>query len=191
MSTYKKRLSVVVNSPVVLSFAAICVLALVLDFLTGGKSNSLVFSVYRSSLKDPLTYLRFFGHICGHGGVSHLINNMMFILVLGPMLEEKYGSRAIIWVMLVTALITGIFHFIVFPGTALLGASGVVFAFILLASMTGFKNREIPLTFILVALLYLGNQIYEGLFVSDNVSQLTHIIGGCVGAAIGFGFNRK
>ena len=193
MSNYngRKKFAITINSPVVLGFAAICAIALLLNGLTGGLTNSLIFSVYRSPLTNLLTYVRFFGHIFGHGSVSHLINNMMFILVIGPMLEEKYGSRDIAWVIGVTALVTGIVHFIFFPGVALLGASGVVFAFILLASLTGLREREIPLTFVLVALLYLGEQLYEGIFVADNVSQLTHIIGGCVGATVGFRINRR
>lgn len=174
------------NSPVVLTFAAICVLALVLSSVTGGRTDWLVFSVYRSSLTDPFTYLRFFCHIFGHASVSHLLNNMMMILVLGPMLEEKYGSRSLILVILITALVTGLIHFIFFPHVMLMGASGVVFAFILLASFTNVREREIPLTFLLVAILYLGNQIYEGIVASDNVSQLTHIVGGIVGAAMGY-----
>lgn len=142
-------------------------------------------------MANPLTYVRFFGHILGHANFSHLINNMMLILVVGPLLEERYGSKILIFVILATALITGIIHFIFFPGVALCGASGVVFAFILLSSITGFKDKEIPLTFILVALLYLGEQIYEGIFVADNVSQLTHIIGGITGAVIGYKLNHK
>lgn len=192
MNSYgKKKLSIVVNSPVVLGFAGLCAIALVLDMFTGGYTTSLLFSVYRAPLLSPFTWIRFLGHVFGHAGVGHLVNNMMFILVIGPMLEDKYGSRVIIWVIAITAVVTGVFHFIVFPGSALLGASGVVFAFILLASFTGIKSHEIPLTFILVAVLYLGQQVYEGLFVSDNVSQLTHILGGCVGAVAGFKINRR
>lgn len=192
MNSYgKKKLSIVINSPVVLGFAGICAVVLGLDILTGGLSTGLLFCVYRAPLTNPFTWLRFFGHVFGHSGVSHLINNMMFILVIGPMLEEKYGSKVILWVMAITAVVTGVFHFIVFPGEALMGASGIVFAFILLASLTGIRSHEIPLTFILVAVLYLGQQVYEGLCVSDNVSQLTHIIGGCVGAVVGFKLNRN
>lgn len=187
----KKKISIVINAPIVLGFAGICTLALILGKITGGATTSQLFSVYRAPLTDFFTYIRFVGHIFGHANFSHLINNMLFILVLGPMLEEKYGSNDIAWVITVTALVTGVFHFIVFPGEALLGASGVVFAFILLASLTGLRDREIPLTFILVAVLYLGQQIYEGLFVSDNVSQLTHILGGCVGAVVGFRIAKK
>jgi GlpG protein len=137
-------------------------------------------------LTDPFTYIRFFCHIFGHANLTHLLNNMMMILVLGPMLEEKYGSRDLIFVILATALVTGVIHYILFPGVMLMGASGVVFAFILLASFTNVKEREIPLTFLLVAVLYLGNQIYEGIAVQDNISQLTHIIGGMIGAIMGY-----
>ena len=127
----KKHLKIVLNSPLVLSFCVICVIALVIDSLTLGKANRLVFSVYRSSLKNFLTYIRFFTHVLGHASVSHMVGNLMMILVIGPLLEEKYGSRALLLVILITALVTGIAHFILFPGPALLGASGVVFAFIL------------------------------------------------------------
>ena len=72
----------------------------------------------------------------------------------------------------------------------MLGASGVVFAFILLSSFVGFKEGKIPFTFILVALLYIGEQIYQGFFVQDNISNLTHILGGIVGALLGYVMNK-
>ena len=107
------------------------------------------------------------------------------------MLEEKYGSEALIKVIVITALVTGVVNYIFFPGVALCGASGVVFAFIILTSFTGFGAGELPLTFILVAVIFIGQQITEGAFVRDNVSQLSHIGGGMVGAVIGYLWNRK
>ena len=93
-------------------------------------------------------------------------------------------------VMLVTALVTGIFNLLFFPGTALLGASGVVFAMVLLCSFTGSTaEKKIPLTFLLVAVLYLGQQIYQA-FSADNISQMAHIVGGIVGSGFGFLLNR-
>ena len=178
------------NSPVVLSFSIICLFALVLSALTGGASTNLVFSVYRSSLTDPLTYVRFIGHVFGHSGIEHFSGNITLLLVIGPMLEEKYGSRNLLLVILATALITGGVHFVVFPGVRLLGASGVVFAFILLASFASFREGTIPLTFVLVAVIYIGGQIYNGIFLTDNVSNLTHILGGGVGSVLGFAMGR-
>ena len=72
---------------------------------------------------------------------------------------------------------------------ALCGASGVVFAFILLASFTNVRAGEIPLTVILVAAIFLGQQIYEGIFIRDQVSNISHIVGGIVGAVAGYRLN--
>ena len=182
----KRTIKMSLNSPVVLAFSALCLIAMGLNYLTDGWTNQHIFSVYRASLLDPLTYIRFFGHAVGHSGWSHFLNNIMLILVVGPLLEEKYGSQTILLAILVTSLITGIVYFIFFPNSRLLGASGVVFAFILMSSFTSIKNGEIPLTFLLVAALYLGEQVYDIFFVKDNVSNLTHIIGGLVGAVFGF-----
>ena len=82
-------------------------------------------------------------------------------------------------------------NFILFPGAALCGASGVIFAFILLTSFTGVRQGEIPLTFLLVAAVYLGQQAAQGLFFRDNISNLTHIAGGVIGAAMGYMFNKR
>ena len=186
-----KKIKVSLNSPIILFFTIICFGSLILSMLTGGITNNLLFSVYRSSLADPFTYIRFLGHVIGHADFNHFIGNFMMILVVGPLLEEKYGSLDLLVVMITTALITGIFHFIFFPNVQLLGASGIVFAFILLSSMTSLKDGEIPLTFILVAILYMGQQVYQGIFLSDNVSNLTHILGGIVGASMGYLINKK
>ena len=186
-----KKFKITFNSPVILGFAALCFLAMVLNFVTRGASNNFLFMTYHSSLLNPMTYVRFFTHVLGHTGWDHFIGNMSYILLLGPMLEEKYGSAKIIEVIGITAVVTGIFNYIVFWNVALCGASGVVFAFILLTSFTSFREGELPVTVILVALIYIGQQVYEGIFLRDNVSNMSHIIGGLVGAAAGYKLNKK
>lgn len=181
----KKEWIISVNSPVILCYVVICFAVLMLSGVTGGATTQKFFSVYRASLADPFTYFRFFGHVFGHTSWEHFIGNMTLILLIGPLLEEKYGSAFIVKVILVTALITGIAHFILFPKVILMGASGVVYAFIILSSLTGHRSGTIPLTFILVAVIYIGGQIYEGIFVQNNISNLTHIIGGIVGGILG------
>ena len=179
------------NSPVILGFVFICFCVMVINFFTAGLSNQMIFTTYHSPLKDPMTFVRFFTHVLGHNGWTHFINNMMYLLLLGPMLEEKYGSRAIIEVILITGLVTGLVTWLIFPNIALCGASGVVFAFIMMTSFTGFKEGEIPVTVILVAFIYIGQQIYEGIFVQDNISNMAHILGGVVGAVAGYTLNKK
>ena len=178
------------NAPVTLTFALAALAALVLDRLTGGWSTARLFCVYRSSLLDPLTYIRAFFHVLGHSGWAHYSGNILLLLVLGPSLEDRYGSRTVLECIAVTAFITGLLQWLLFPGTAVLGASGIVFMMILMSSMAGMRQGGIPLTLILVAVFYIGGEVVA-LTASDNVSQLSHIVGGLCGAAFGFLLGKK
>lgn len=179
------------NAPVALTFALLSLIALVLGTITNGWTTHHLFSVYRAPLSDPLTWVRFFGHVLGHSGYAHFIGNIVLILVLGPNLEDRFGSWNVLWAILVTALVSGVVHYLFFPGTALLGASGIVFMMILLSSFGGVRNGVIPITLILVAVCYLGGELWDAIFVDDNVSQLTHIIGGLCGTVMGFALSGK
>ena len=184
----KRKRTITFNAPAVLWFVILCFGAMILNALTCGLTNRLLFSTYRASLLNPLTWLRLFTHVLGHVSWQHFIGNMTYILLLGPMLEEKYGWRRLV---AVTAGITGVVHTVLFPGAALCGASGIVFAFILMTSFTGFREGELPVTVILTAAVFIGQQVYEGIFVRDNVSNLTHILGGAVGGVTGYMLNRR
>ena len=187
----KKKLKISYNAPVILSFVFICFVVTLLGFLTGSQSTRLIFMTYHSSLKNVLTYVRFFTHVIGHSSWTHFIGNMSYILLLGPALEEKYGPSKIFEVIGITALVTGLVNWFFFPNVALCGASGVVFAFILLISFANVRSGEIPVTVILVALIFLGEQVYDGIFIRDNVSNLSHVLGGFVGAVAGYNLNLR
>lgn len=182
----RKRWRITMNAPVVLAFSALCVCATAAGQATGGAATQAFFMTYHTSFLDPMTYVRLLTHVLGHSGWDHLAGNLSYILLLGPLLEEKYGSRTLGKVIVATAVITGILNYALFPNTALCGASGVVFAFIILSSVTSFRTGEIPLTFILVAVIYLGQQIIQGVFVADNISNLSHFVGGAIGGVAGF-----
>ena len=186
----KRKIKVSFNSPVILGFSLICLMVFLLGLVTGHLTDTMFFSVYRSSISNPFTYVRLIGHVFGHANWEHFIGNISLLLVLGPLLEEKYGSLNMVMVMVVTAVVTGLAFILLFPGAALCGASGVVFALILMSSFASFREGTIPLTFILVAVIYVGGQIINGIFKVDNVSNFTHIIGGIVGAVMGYALYR-
>ena len=173
------------NSPVILTFALVSFIVLALGYITKMASTYLLFSVYRSSLTDILFYFRLFGHVLGHADWSHYFNNFLVILLIGPMLEEKYGAKSMTMMIVITALVTGVLNVLLF-NTALLGASGIVFMMILLGSFVNLERGKIPLTFIVVVGIFIGREIIEGVFTTDNISQLTHIVGGVCGAYFGF-----
>lgn len=173
------------NAPVTLSIALISLLVLFLDNATGGRANLYCFSVYRSSLTDPLFYVRLFGHVLGHANWDHFSSNMLLLLVVGPPMEEKYGSRSLLKAVALTAFISGVLQCLLFPHTRLLGASGIVFMLIMLSSLAGVRNDGIPLTLLLVGVLYLGEQVYDVFFVRDNVANFMHVVGGVCGTVFG------
>ena len=179
------------NSPVVLTFAFASAACLLLGMVTDGWSTEAFFCVYRSSWEDPFAYVRLVGHVLGHANYAHFISNMMLFLVVGPPLEEKYGSKRLLVCILVTAVVSGLVQIALFPGSALLGASGIVFMMIVLSSLSGKKGGAIPLTLILVAILYLGGELVDAVTQQDNVSQLTHIVGGLCGGVLGFAMFRN
>ncbi len=181
-----KKFRISYNSPVILSFAGISFVVLVLGFLTGGASDRLLFSVYRSSLASLLTYPRFFLHVLGHADYSHYMSNMLLLLVVGPQLESRYGSKPLLLAIVLTAFVSGFMQWLLFPSTALLGASGIVFMLIVMSSLTGVRSGELPLTLILVLVFYLGREVVAGISQNDNVSQFTHIVGGVCGALLGY-----
>jgi len=187
---HRRRLRLSFNAPVVIAFALISLLALGLSYLPGNW-NMRLFAVYRAPLTDLLTYPRFFLHVLGHANIQHYLSNLMLLLVLGPALEAHYGHRTLIEIMAVVALVSGLIQFVFFPGTALLGASGIVFAFIVLASMIGMERGTIPLTMIFAVLLWIGTEVWNMFALQNDVSELTHIIGGAVGAVLGFLLARR
>lgn len=187
----KRSIRLQYNAPVTLTFFFLSLASLVLGYLTNNWTTSHLFSVYRSSMTDPLFYVRLFGHVLGHGGWNHFINNMLLFLVVAPPLEERYGSRTLLSGILMTALVSGILQCVLFPTSALLGASGIVFMLIMLSSLAGGKNGGIPITFILVGVLYLSQQVYSILFIQDNVANFMHIAGGICGTAFGFAVRKR
>jgi membrane associated rhomboid family serine protease len=178
------------NAPVTLSFALIGLFALLLAHLTNGASNGWLFSVYRAPLTDPLMYLRLFGHAIGHASAAHYLNNFVIVLLVGPMLEEKYGTKQMAMMMVITALVNGLVFITVSEG-AMLGASGIVFMLILLSSFTNLQQGRVPLTLVLALVIFIGREAVSGATTEDNISHLSHIIGGICGAMFGFILNKK
>jgi GlpG protein len=177
------------NAPVTVGFTLISFLAVIFGYATLGESTKVFFTCYKTAWTDPMQYLRLFTHIFGHADITHYVNNFTTIILLGPMLEEKYGSKDLAGMILVTALISGLVNVLFTPGVGVLGASGIVFLFIILCSCTSVSTGKIPLTLVLVVVIYIGQEILTGLTVKDQISQLGHITGGVCGIGFGLFYN--
>jgi membrane associated rhomboid family serine protease len=175
------------NAPTTLTFTFLAGIVLLLSgTLVPGLTEAWFSTPAPFHANQAQDYVKLFTHVLGHANMEHFLSNFSFILLLGPILEASYGSLGLLLMMLATALITGVLNVFLFPSTVLLGASGVVFMMILLASFTNFNKGEIPLTFILIMLLYLGKEVWNALANKDNISQFAHVLGGLSGSFFGF-----
>ncbi|MDF1567564.1 MAG: rhomboid family intramembrane serine protease [Spirochaetaceae bacterium] len=175
------------NAPATLTFALAASIVLLIDqYLMPGVIEAL-FTAEGSAtfqIDDVPAYIRMFTHIFGHAGWDHLLSNLTLILLLGPILEEKYGSKPVAWMIVFTALVNGLVNAFFFD-SSLMGSSGIAFMMILLVSFANIKAGEFPLTAILVIGLYLVKEILA-IFRYDDVSQMSHIIGAACGAVFGY-----
>ena len=126
-----------------------------------------------------------FTHIIGHSNYNHFKNNFLYILLIGPMIEEKYGSINLLKMILITAFITALVNIII-SKKQILGASGIVYMLILLSSLVNLEAGKIPITLILIFIFYIITEIKDGLFKKDNISHLSHLIGAICGFIYGF-----
>ena len=188
----KKKFRVTYNAPVTLTFAIFCALILLMnDFLLGKHLIPAIFTAPARigsdggfNYKNAFDYFRLFLHIFGHSDWNHLLGNFAFILLLGPLMEERYGSKMVLLMFAVTAFVTGVINVCLIP-RHLLGASGIVFMLIILASITTLDKNVIPLSFIFVVAIYLGRELLNAP-KTENISTVAHIAGGLCGSLFGF-----
>lgn len=172
------------NAIVTLTMFFLSVLVFIIDRICKGKATRYVFSSQRASLKNPLTYIRFFTHILGHLNWDHLSSNYLKILLLGPLIEEKYGSINLLIMILITAFIIGLVNFII-GKSRIFGASGIAFMLIVLSAFVNVTQRKIPVTLVLIILFYLIDEI-KNLHKKDGIGHYAHLIGGICGCVFGF-----
>ena len=175
------------NAPVSLTFAILSILVVYIDQKIYPGIVATAFTVEGNKsfdFKSIESYFRIFTYVFGHRDWDHLSNNLMFILLLGPMLEERFGTSSVFNMMLITSLLGALVN-ILFFSTSLLGCSGIVFMMIILSSFANIKQGEIPMSFFFVLALYLWREI-QGFFTDKDISQISHIIGGICGSVFGF-----
>ena len=174
------------NAPVILTYFFICLIILMIDKLCKGKFSATFFTTYKNdSLLNPLTYFKLVSHSLGHADWDHLYSNFIKILLIGPLIEEKYGSINLLIAMILTSLIIGIVNKILGKG-GILGASGVAYMLILLSSFVNMENGKIPITLTLIMLFFVVDEVIK-LFKrkKDGVSHLGHITGAICGIVFG------
>ncbi len=191
------------DSPVTLSFVLLSAAIFALDsFVLKGFLTKNIFSCRISSstqlpafdYKNFLDYIRLFTYVLGNMNLEILLANSTFLLLLGPSLEENYGSAVLLLMIFTSALVSGVLN-VCLISSPVYGAKCVVFMMICLAAITSFAKKDIPLSWILVFALYFALSLsssYKDIskdkfnFLSSSLSTLTNLAGGITGSLFGF-----
>ena len=188
LSSNSKLSRIHYNAPVTLTFAIIAFVVLGVDYISRGRFASEWLALL--PIFNIPNFFRMFTYVFAHVDFTHFFSNFSIILLIGPLIEEKYGSKNLLLMIVATALMTALIH-IIFFDTIILGASGIGFMLILLTPFTNTKSGRIPLTFLLIAFIYIGREVFLGITLEDNVSRFGHIMGGIIGACLGYLFKGK
>jgi membrane associated rhomboid family serine protease len=146
---------------------------------------------------------QFVTYMFAHGGISHLLFNMLALFLFGTQVERHLGSREFLLYYLLTGILAGVFSFLVYWltgqfGVLLLGASGAIFA-VQLAYAAFFPNAVIyiwgilPLRAPVMVLAFTVIELISSVTgFRSGVAHLTHLAGfgfGWLYFLIRFGIN--
>ncbi len=173
------------NSVVIISYFLICLLVLIIDTISKGKLNNFL-TTRRGSLLNPMTYIRLVTSGLCHKDWTHFRNNFVMILLVGPLLEEKYGSISMLEMIIITTIASSLVHLFIYENGAI-GASDNVYMMVVLCSIVNISQGKIPVTLILIFLFYVADEIIKQIFKrNDNIAHDSHIVGAICGFIFGY-----
>ena len=156
----------------------------------------------------PLTVIHgwiwsFVTYMFMHGGISHILFNMLGLFIFGRHVENQMGTKEFLLYYFVTGTLAGVFSFLVYYFTgnlrvALVGASGALYA-VNFAYAVFFPDSVIyiwgilPLRAPVMVLVFTVISIFSAVSGSGgNVAHLTHLAGfgfGWIYFMVRFGIN--
>lgn len=190
----RKKIKFTYDAPVTLTFSLVCIVVYLVDtfILKSYLSSSILLSptsgsgLLPFSFSDPLSYARLFLYVFGSGSINLLLSNLVLILLLGPSIEDYYGSVIIGIMMAVSILFSGVIN-ACFCTSALQGSAVIVFMMIFLNGFIAIAKRKLTLSFIVVFLMFTVFQWLENKqpgVVDGIVTVLINIGGGLCGSLI-------
>ena len=187
---FKLNLKVSYDAPVTLSFVIICAFFFLLNsfVIKSGALGKILASPTTQAgalpfiVSQPVSYIRLLLHVFGSTDGSGLITNLILVMLLGPAMEERYGSVIIGIMIFVSALFSGVLN-ACFCSESLVGAVPVVCMMIFLNSFMSFSKKTFPLSFAAVIVLFVFLEVFSG---AGAVRIIICIAGGLCGSLFAF-----
>ena len=190
---FNLNIKVSYDAPVTLTFVIVCAIIFLLNMLLAKSGKVAGFEkIFASPTsqagvlpfipKQVLSYLRLLLYIFGTFEINTLLSNLIMIVILGPAMEERYGSVIIGLMIFVSALFSGVLN-ACFSAESLVGALPVICMMVFLNAFMAFSKKTVPLTFIFVIILIAFMQIFSG---NNAIQTVICIAGGLCGSLFAF-----
>ncbi|WP_116244401.1 rhomboid family intramembrane serine protease [Nocardiopsis sp. FIRDI 009] len=167
----------------------------------------------RTDLAPPMTpecggldgksvWLSVFTAMFVHGGAAHLLGNMVYLFVFGPVVEDRIGRVRFLVLYLVTGLAAAYGHALVDTGGTIpmVGASGAISGVLGAYLVVQFRSRVTTLVFVVIPMRLPGWALVGSYFAvqyllyvttsttpggGSNVAYAAHVYGFLAGVAAG------
>ncbi|XP_024982760.1 rhomboid-like protein 15 isoform X1 [Cynara cardunculus var. scolymus] len=180
---------------------AVCAVIYLVCLLVGYDSFAEV-CFWPSAVISKFQVYRVFTSIFFHGSILHLVFNMLALVPLGSELERVMGSIRLLYMIVLLATSSAIFHLLItliaaynpihsyyhFMDECAIGFSGVLFSMIVIeTSLNGVQSRSVFGLFNVPAKLYPWILLVVFQLLMTNISLLGHLCGILSGFAYTYG----
>ena len=129
-----------------------------------------------------------------HGSFNHLLFNMYALLIFGPLLEQRIGSRKFLYMYIVSGIVAAL-GFSAFYTTPELGASGAIMGMlgvliILMPDLQLLFFFVIPMSLRTAGIIWIVIDII-GIFLPNGIANLAHLFGMGYGLFYGMGLKKQ
>ncbi|MGN0728108.1 rhomboid family intramembrane serine protease [Treponema sp.] len=194
----KNSLRAVFDSPVILVFTAVSAAFFIFDAFSSINISGLLFECHGAksdpafNFKSAADYARMIFYPLGFSGRPQFFMSMAFLLLLGPLLEERYGSLMLSLMLFITSLVGGVLTACLSP-FSIMGAGGIVFMLVILSVLQSFIKKQVPFSWIFVFILFISFELTavpasENFpdFLNKSVPVFIQLASGICGSLFGF-----
>ena len=192
MARKKISLKFSYDAPVTITFSLVCIIVFLLDKFVFKNylgtnilcSPTAASGVLPFNFGEVLSYPRLILYVFSSTSVSLLLTNLIFIILLGPSMEERYGSVVIGIMIAVSSLFSGVLT-ACFCKESLTGSAPIVFMMIFLSAFMSFSKKKLPMSFIMIIGMFIAVEILNK-GANGVVGVLINMAGGLCGSLFAF-----
>ncbi len=191
----KKSFKLIYDSPVAVSFVLLSLLLYVLDsFALKGKLGAFFSVPSPFNFSKPIMYFSLVFHVFANDTWQHFFVDSLMIMILGSVLEERYGSSFLGVMIFISCLVSGVLS-VCAHAHGIQGASEVVFTLIILSAMSLLLKKQLSCTWILIFVFYIAygvsgiaspnSSLSSSGFFQKSIPVFISFVGGVCGSLFG------